>query len=236
MCGRAYRKSPSPKLAKMFNAIDRFEESDPAFNMAPTANLATVRIDKAQQRELVGLYWGLIPPWVKDEGKRPFQVTNAKSETVHEKPMFKSAFAKKRCLVLFDGFYEWKREPIEGTKKTNKRPFVFHRKDQQPLAIAGLYGFSKTFDLDTCTLLTCGANGLMADVHTRMPCLLNDEMQKLWLDPEAPLEALSDLLRPAPDDTLVSYPVSTYVNNARNRGEECLTPLKDTADNDNEDG
>ncbi len=221
MCGRAYRKTPSAKLAQVFNALDNMGADDARYNIAPTTEVAAVR-PSDEGRELVGLHWGLIPPWVKDEGKRPFMVTNAKSETVHEKRMFKSGFEKRRCLVVFDGFYEWLRE-----SKTNKRPFVYRRADGQPLAMAGIWGYNKAFDIETCTVLTCAANDLCAEVHNRMPVVLEPELQKLWLDKSAPLPALIDLMAPAANDVLETFEVSKYVNNVRHQGEECLDPVED---------
>lgn len=230
MCGRAVRRTPVRDLAKLFDAQLKMEDHGPAFNVGPTQDLAAVRNDDAGERELVPLYWGLLPPWAKADGpKRPPMLNNARAETVTDKRTFSTPFNKgRRCLVLFDGFYEWKRED-----KKNKRPFYFHREDGQPIAMAGLWQYNKSFDKETGTVLTCAANDLMAPVHTRMPCMLLDEdAQRLWLDPDAETPALLDLLTPhapsdAGDQRLQRYEVSKYVNNIRNQGEDCLAPLDD---------
>jgi putative SOS response-associated peptidase YedK len=233
MCGRAVRKTPARDLAKLFDAqlslehASRLDGSGPAFNLGPTQDLAAVRTSSEGERELVPLYWGLLPPWAKADGpKRPPMLNNARSETVTDKRTFSVPFEKgRRCLVLVDGFYEWKRED-----RKHKRPFYFHRDDDAPLAMAGLWQYNKSFDKETGTVLTCAANALMAPVHDRMPCLLLDEdAQRLWLDPDAETPALLDLLTPHKDQRLARYEVSQYVNNIRHQGEQCTAPLEDAA-------
>jgi putative SOS response-associated peptidase YedK len=227
MCGRAVRNTPSGKLAQHFSAEDHSGDLAEGYNIGPAQDLAAVRKEKeSDKRELVSLYWGLIPSWVKDEGKRPLMLNNAKAETVHEKRSFKSAFKRRRCIVVFDGFYEWLRED-----KKNKRPHYFTRKDHAPIAMAGLWEYNKNFDLESGTVLTTSANQLMSQVHTRMPVILaSEDEQRMWLDEDADEPALLDLLRPCDPDLLEVVEVSKYVNNVKNKGEECIAPLTDEAE------
>lgn len=223
MCGRAVRHTPARDMAKLFQAQLKLEDHGPAYNIGPTQEIPAVRLGKDEDRELVGLHWGLLPPWARPDGdKRPPMLNNARAESVTEKRTFAQPFKKgQRCLIVFDGFYEWLRED-----KKNKRPFYFHRKDGVPIAMAGLWTYNKAFDKESGTVLTTSANALMKQVHDRMPCiLLTEEEQAMWLDPETPEPALKDLLAPCRPDTLACYEVAKTVNNIRNRGEECMAPL-----------
>lgn len=233
MCGRAVRRTPARDMAKIFQAQLRMEDMGPGFNVGPTQDIPAVRVAKEGERELVPLYWGLLPPWARpDSEKRPPMLNNARAETVSEKRSFSVPFQKgRRCLIVFDGFYEWLR-----TDKKNKRPFYFFREDGLPFAMAGLWQHNNHFDLDTGTVLTCAANAVMKPVHDRMPCLLlSADEQALWLDPKAPEPALHELLRPCKPDVIDCYEVSTFVNNIRHQGEECIAPLPaDGAKHDDE--
>jgi putative SOS response-associated peptidase YedK len=152
---------------------------------------------------------------------------NARSETVTEKPAFRAAFKRRRCLVPANGFYEWQKQG------KGKQPFYITTPDGAPFAIAGLWEYWEGADgsaLESCTLLTTSANALMAPLHDRMPVIVAPEDYTQWLGtgrdetPQA-LSQLQHLLRPYADDGLVAYPVSTYVNNARNEGADCIQAL-----------
>jgi putative SOS response-associated peptidase YedK len=191
----------------------------PRFNVAPTQNVAVVRLDSKQQgRELPHLRWGLIPSWADDPsiGSR---MINARAETVAEKPAFRHAFKAKRCLVVADGFYEWQR--MDG----RKQPYFIHLKDDRPFAFAGLWErWTKGDELiESCTIITTGANELMQPIHDRMPVVIPKSAYDIWLDPTIKdPERLQPLLAPYPSDEMVAYTVSTLVNSPKNDVEACV--------------
>ena len=180
----------------------------PSYNIAPTQQIAAVRAGDHDGHELVMFRWGLVPDWADDLsiGNR---MINARAESVAEKPAFRSAFKKRRCLVLADGFYEW--------QKTGKamQPYFIHLKGSKPFCFAGLWErWSKgEKPVETCTILTTDANKLMAPLHDRMPVIIAPKDYDLWLDAavQEP-ERLQSLLRPYPDAEMEAYPVSTLVN------------------------
>jgi putative SOS response-associated peptidase YedK len=145
---------------------------------------------------------------------------NARSETAAEKPSFRSAFRRRRCLIAADGFYEWKRE------NGGKQPYYFHMQEGRPFAFAGLW---ESWDkgggaLHSCTILTTRANSVLEGIHDRMPVILPSGAYDLWLEPDADREQLADLLIPYPGDDLETYPVSRFVNSPRNNDERCIEP------------
>lgn len=191
------------------------------------------------------LHWGLVPYWAKDP-KIGYRMINARSESVSEKPSFKRAFERRRCLIPADGFYEWRQE---GKKK---QPFYFQLSTGGLFALAGLWeswrprnsvgsggsigpgasrdpgdfqGQPNVDALFSCTILTTDANELVSKVHHRMPVILKEEDFDLWLDPDVPGEGVRHLLRPYDAAEMSAYPVSTFVNAARNEGEECVRPI-----------
>lgn len=221
MCGRAYRTTPTGELARHFGAEDR-AQLEHRYNIPPTLDVAAVRaLPGSEQRELVALRWGLLPPWVKDDGKRLPAYVNAKAETVQEKPTFRRAFQRRRCLVVFDGFYEWLRV---GPK--DKRPHVIRLQAGEPMAMAGIWEHNSTFEVDSTAVLTTSANPLVADVHDRMPVILtSEEARRTWLDPETEPGELVELLRPCPPEVLEMFEVTKHVNSVKNNDEGCLEPL-----------
>lgn len=231
MCSRTYLKTSAATLASLFDAAwppprspDMVDEG-PLFNIAPTDPVPIVRMQKdANARELAFVRWGLVPSWSKDK-KGAARCINARAETVEEKPSFRSAFKKRRCLFVVDGFYEWR---TEGKKKW---PFVFKRLDDRPLAFAGLWEVwrDKADDsaLHTASVVTCAPNAFMGAFHNRMPVLLDGDAQDAWLDADAPTPLLKDLLKPAPENALTAYAVDPKVNNVRAEGPDLLEPLAD---------
>jgi putative SOS response-associated peptidase YedK len=174
----------------------------------------------SRHRELTFLNWSLIPSWAEDPKIGDWMI-NARSETAADKPSFRSAFRKRRCLIPTDGFYEWQKN---GGKK---QPFFIHRADAKPFAFAGLWehweGDGQV--IESCTILTTEANELMRPLHDRMPVILQPEDYDRWLDPRLDKpEAVQPLLRPYPSEALAAYPVTTLVNNPRNDKAECLKP------------
>ncbi len=190
----------------------------PRYNIAPTQNVITVINDGNKNR--VGLLqWGLVPHFAKNE-KIGVSMINAKSETLIEKPSFKSSFQTKRCVILADSFYEWKREENE------KKPMRIGLNDQKIFPMAGLWSTFTRLDgtkLHTTTIITTNANELMSEIHDRMPVILDDVSVKEWLNPRnQDLSQLSKLLKPYASKKMYSYEVSSLVNNARNDVKECI--------------
>lgn len=166
--------------------------------------------------------WGLVPSWAKDPSIGN-KLINARGETVAEKPAFRKAFKLQRCLVLADGFYEWKREG------NIKRPYYIRFKDHRRFAFAGLWERWEKHEVDpleTCTLITTGPNAVMETIHHRMPVILASKHYVEWLDPS--LQAIgrvNEMLRPFPPEEMEAYPVSQLVNNPRNDRPECVNPI-----------
>jgi putative SOS response-associated peptidase YedK len=218
MCGRFAQKSPAKKISKQF----KVEEMSPLverYNVAPTQAVLAVR-EASDGREATFLKWGLVPSWAKDPAIGN-KLINARSETVAEKPSFREAFARRRCLVPVSGFYEWSR------RGDRKRPFYFYMRDDEPFAVAGLWeqweGESGT--LETCALLTTEANELLAPYHDRMPVILRPEDYDLWLDADVRCsDLLSPLLRPYTHGEMSAYAVSLLVNSPSHDDPRCVEP------------
>lgn len=223
MCGRFTLRTRLTLLVQLFR-MQMHDELVPRYNIAPTQQVLACRQTADGSREGVSLRWGLIPSWAKEE-KIGSSLINARAETVAEKPSFRTAFKRRRCLVLADGYYEWK-------AGTPKQPHFIHMADDRPFALAALWESWRgpkeaplAEPLETCTLITTTANELTAKVHDRMPVILPPEEYDYWLDPAFEgTDKLLSLLKPYPSDEMALYPVSTYVNNARNEGERALQP------------
>lgn len=224
MCGR-FTLTASPRLLE--EAFGLFEglptDLTPRYNIAPTQSILALRQTEPEAKlTYCQLRWGLVPSWADDVsiGNR---LLNARSDGIAAKPSFRAAFKRRRCLILADGFYEW--HAVAGAKaKTPKQPYHIHRPELRPFAFAGLWEhWSKGEQpLETCTIITTAANGLMQPLHDRMPVILDSRDFERWLNP-APQDpaVLQELLRPCPDEWLVADKVSTVVNNARHEGPEC---------------
>lgn len=214
MCGRFAFYSPSEAAAALFG-VSASVEVQPRYNIAPTQFIAAIRDDDNKQRELVMLRWGLVPFWAKDPsiGNR---MINARAETVAEKPAYRAAYRHRRCVVLADGFYEWRRE---GEVKT---PHFISLASGEPFALAGLWENWHDKDsgdsLQTTTLITTEANEFMTPLHHRMPVILESNTAGEWLAGSD--ELLDDVAAITPP--LQAWPVDRRVNNARNEGEELI--------------
>lgn len=226
MCGRFTLYASPEEVASLFDLPEE-PVLAPRYNVAPTQPVGLVRMDpRSAQREWALTVWGLIPSWAKDPsiGAR---MINARSETVAEKPSFRAAFKRRRCLVPISGFYEWQKQGKQ------KQPYYITAKDHKLLAIAGLWEYWEGADgsaLESCSLLTTEANEFMSTLHNRMPVFVAPEDFEQWLgsgkdEDRYAMGQLQHLLRPAPEDLLAAHPVSTFVNNARNEGESCIAPL-----------
>lgn len=223
MCGRFTRKENFQHLAKQLG-LKILPALSPRYNIAPSQLVACVRTNpESKEWECVELKWGLVPSWAKDPGIGN-KMINARAETIAEKPTFRKAFKHQRCLVLADGFYEWKQEG------NTKQPYYIRFKDHRLFAFAGLWErWEKTgMDrLESCTLITTGPNELMEPIHTRMPVILALKDYNDWLDPSLPpVERINVLLRPFPSEEMEAYPVSQIVNNPRNDQPECVMPVQ----------
>ena len=194
------------------------------YNVAPTQDVPIIRINKdSSQRELVLAHWGLIPFWATDV-KIGYRMINARAETVAEKPAFRAAFRKHRCLIPISGFYEWRKNG------SAKQPYLIRMKDERPFALAGLWERWRNREdgtkLESCTIIVTGANQYITPIHDRMPVILSPKNYSRWLDPDA--EELNSLLTPCPNDWLHAYPVSTYVNIPRNNDARCIERVEIT--------
>jgi putative SOS response-associated peptidase YedK len=231
MCGRFTLRTPLTVLAQQFlfdlgTAGISPAEFLPRYNVAPTQTTPVVRrLPGGPRRELAFLHWGLVPSWSKDT-KRAASAINARAETLAEKPMFRTAFARRRCLVLADGYFEWK---AVGKKK---QPYYFRMKDERPFAFAGLWetwrGTAGSADspLESCTVVTTAGNALSAEIHDRMPVILSPDDYDAWLDPATTdRNELLAMLRPFPADEMKLEPVNPRVNSVRNDDAECIAPL-----------
>jgi putative SOS response-associated peptidase YedK len=225
MCGRFTLTDPDQELAVQFN-LPRIPDIPPRYNIAPTQPVAAVRVTPGNlARELALLHWGLIPFWAKDPtiGSR---MINARSETAAEKPSFRAAFRRRRCLIVADGFYEWQK--VNGAKQ----PFYVHLHGGRPFAFAGLWEHWEGPEeavIDSCTILTTQPNELIRPVHNRMPVILGPEDYDVWLDPEfEEVERLQSLLRAYPSEEMEAYPVSRWVNTPDHDDPRCIQPLAES--------
>ncbi len=227
MCGRFTLTASPAKLAETFHVEPPAVELAPRYNIAPTQPVAVVANNNPGRIEL--FQWGLIPFWAKDPaiGQR---MINARAETLAEKPAFKAAYHRRRCLVLADGFYEWTKNKQPGAKKV-KTPFYIQLASGEPFAFAGLWESWPAPDgspLLSCTIITTAPNDLVTELHDRMPVILPAEAYEVWLDPaEQNPDKLAQWLKPYPAPLMRAYPVTTEVNNPRNDTPECLAPLAD---------
>ena len=223
MCGRFTLRTPANLLIEQFQ-LTAIPDLSPRYNIAPTQQAPVVRVaTDASQREFVMLHWGLVPSWAKDP-KMGNRMINARSETVATKPSFRAAFRRRRCLVIADGYYEWKKVGSQ------KQPFYIRSRDERPFAMAGLWEHwqapspdETTSPLQSCTIITTQANDLTSDIHDRMPVILAAEDHGVWLDPQIEdRDRLETLLRPYDSDGLIADPVSRHVNSPRNDDPKCI--------------
>jgi putative SOS response-associated peptidase YedK len=220
MCGRFTLALNAEGIQLAFPWLDVPEKVIPRYNVAPSQPVAVVANDGRSRLDFH--IWGLIPFWAKDPaiGAR---MINARAETLAEKPAFKAAYRYRRCLILADGFYEWKKGGGSG-----KSPSLFRLASGNPFAFAGIWErWMSPFadEVLTCSIITTEANSLVAETHDRMPVILHDEDYPLWLTPgEMAPTALAHLLRPFPADEMIAVRVSDRVNNARVDDPECVLP------------
>jgi putative SOS response-associated peptidase YedK len=248
MCGRFVQVSSPDLLVERFGVHEvATPHHEPSWNVAPRATVYAVRdrtVDDDRRRYLSELRWGLVPSWAKDP-RSGDRMINARAESLADKPAYQRAFQKHRCLVPAEGFYEWQR------RGGRKQPMFIHRRDGEPMALAGLWaawrgegGFAdprrkagacdgdkeERYEgepdgdwLRSCAIVTTNANDTIAPLHDRMPVVLEERDWDRWLDPIATeTDALGRMLTPAADDLLVAYPVGTRVNSADNDGPDLV--------------
>lgn len=225
MCGRFTLFEADKILSKEFG-VSGFPPLSPRYNIAPSQPVAAVRAAPAGAgRELALLRWGLIPSWSKDPaiGNR---LINARAETAREKPSFRNAFRRHRCLIPASGFYEWQRQ------ERGKQPYFVRMRDGRPFAFAGLWDRWESADegaIETCTILTTAPNAVLAPIHDRMPVILPPAEYARWLDPSLrDTDSLAPLLVPFPPDDILAFPVSPRVNPPTIDDEKCIAPLPST--------
>lgn len=218
MCGRYTLRTPLQHVVELFGTAIN-EELLPfaaRFNIAPTQLVPVIRADANGRRTIDLLRWGLVPGWAEDPsvGSR---MINARSETASQRPAFRDAYRRRRCILPADGFYEWKKEG------KGKQPYLIRRRDNEPFGLAGLWERWKRGDdeIESCTILTTSPNRLMKDIHDRMPVILSKEGCDVWLDPGASVERLESLLVPSVEE-LHADPVDTRVNSPKNDDEGCI--------------
>lgn len=224
MCGRYSLATPDPSQIRARFAVGERLEVRRRYNVAPGDDvLAVVQRDAAPEGAV--LRWGLVPHWVKDPRELGVKTINARAETVAERPAYRDAFARRRCLIVADGFYEWS----AGT------PHWITREDGAPFAFAGLWAsWRPTSDepvepLRSCAIVTTAANERIRDLHDRMPVILPPDAEPAWLDPGSDPAELHALLDAARGTELVARPVSRAVNDARHDEPDCLDPPEQTA-------
>ena len=232
MCGRLAITLPPDAMRAVFRYVE--QPNFPArFNVAPTQPVPVVRLERessgAKQRHFVLVRWGFLPGFVKDPKDFPL-VINARAETVADKPSFRNALRRRRCIFIADAFYEWRRPPGGRRKGTPpSEPFLFRRRDGAPMALAGLWetwAGPNGEEVDTACIVTTTANGSMAAIHDRMPVILEPQDFDMWLDCDAhDADEVTHLMKPAADDVLEFWPISTAVNKVSNDTPDIQVPV-----------
>jgi putative SOS response-associated peptidase YedK len=222
MCGRYNIIPDVPAWLTAFGlpnvAGEAISKLSPNYNVAPSQSVPIVRWNQTTGgRELVLARWGLIPSWAKDD-KIGYRMINARAETVAQKPAFRRAFLKRRCLIPANGFYEWKKGA------SGKQPYLIQLKDQSPFAFAGLWetwhNAQAGTNLESCTIIVTEANRFMASIHDRMPVILGPDDYERWLSPDR--HDGVTLLGGCPEEWLDAYPIGTYVNSPKNNDVRCI--------------
>jgi len=208
MCGRFYLDANKANIAKQF-AVKESAISNTSFNITPSQDCAIIRLHN-NNKELVRLNWGLVPSWAKSDVK--IKPINAKAETIIEKPYFRSAFKKQRCIIPASGFYEWK------GSKGNKQPYCIYPLNDSCFGFAGLW--EKRDRLETFTIITTEANELMREVHHRMPVILDSKSYDMWLT-----EGDYDLLKPCASEEMGLHMISSAVNKPSNNNSDLVKQI-----------
>lgn len=220
MCGRYTLLKDELEILEEFDIDEPIDSYQPSYNIAPGQNVLAI-IHDGKKKRAGYLRWGLVPSWAKDE-KIGYKMINARSETAHEKPSFKKLMSQKRCLIVADSFYEWKK--VDG----EKQPKRIQVKDRNIFTFAGLWDKWVQDDkvLFTCTILTKEANTFMRNIHHRMPVILPKEKENEWISPiKFHPEQAHKFIHSIEMEELTAYNVGSYVNAAINNDEMCIQPI-----------
>ena len=233
MCGRFTLKQTDAELARMTEAAWEAWGLKARYNIAPSQPVFAIRVERGQR---VGrmLHWGLVPPWA-DDISIGYRMINARSETAHQKPSFKHALRRRRCLIPTDGFYEWRKKPmvadagVTGKRKQPKQPYIITIADEQTFCMAGLWEHwqdPQGNELESCTILTTAANELIGELHDRMPVIIEPTCYGDWLDSaNEEVASLSEFFVPFPSELMMYRAVSRTVNSPKNEGPACMAPV-----------
>ena len=223
MCGRYAFFSPAEAVKRAFS-LDDFPALEPRYNIAPTQPVPVLREEQPGRRQVALLHWGLIPSWARDRsvGNR---MINARAETLSERPAYRAAFRRRRCVVLADGWYEWQ------VVASGKQPWFIHSRDGAPLGLAGLWETWRDpaggEPVESCTIVTTDAVGPLAEIHHRMPAVLPAAGLEAWLDPrQQDVAALSGWLGPRDPAEFSARAVSRRVNDPRNQGADLIEAVE----------
>jgi len=224
VCGRYTLAGPDPSVLRARFPLGESVEIERRYNIAPGDDVVGVIRRRDHEPQGTLLRWGLVPHWSKDP-KVGYRTINARAESLGERPAFRRAFERHRCLIIADGFYEWQK--LDDSPRPAKQPFWVGLPGDQPFAFAGLWAGWKTPEGDwlrSCTIITTTANDALHAIHDRMPVILPADAEAAWLDPASDPEELRSLLRPLPDDETALRAVGDAVNDARYDGPACLDP------------
>lgn len=220
MCGRFALYGPLRDIYERY-IIDAFQmDFQERYNIAPSQQVLAV-VSNGEQNRIGYLKWGLVPGWAKDPAVGN-KMINARAETLAEKPSFREAYKKRRCIIPVSGFYEWQKHA------NGKTPMYIHLPKQKIFSVAGLWERWTSPDgqtITTCTIVTTEPNELMEPIHNRMPVILDQSAEKVWLDRDADVQDLQSLLVPYPADLMQAYAVSSQVNSPKNDNASLITKL-----------
>ena len=220
MCGRFAQAIPVSTLKEFFDIHNIHSELPPSYNIAPSREIMTVTGE--EKRILKKMIWGLIPVWARGKADNFNPLINARAETIHEKPAFSNSFKHKRCLIIADGFYEWK------TRGKEKIPYFIRLTSSNPMALAGIYEnytSEEEGEILTCAIITTAADGSFAEIHNRMPVIIRKQNIDLWLSTYTEPKDLTRLFKPVSDNEIKYYRVSSAVNSPQNNSAELILPL-----------
>ena len=225
MCGRFTLIADPNQLRELFPWVNIPLQLSPRYNIAPNQPAAVIPNDG--DNELDFFLFGLIPSWAKDPNIGP-RLINARAETIDQKPSFRSAFKRRRCLIPASGFFEWQQQ----ANAKRKQPFYIHMKDNKPFALAGLWEIWSAPDgsiIKSFAIITTEPNKLIKKIHNRMPVILPPDKWEQWLiEGDVPSQSLKPLLQPYPSEEMIVHPVSTFVNSPKNDSPECIRPIPET--------